>query len=76
MKKMIALLLVWTALVASSRAAEESESRPKESETYENPILSLLLLPVNVLIKMASLFGPSETDKAHRESRPADDSSN
>lgn len=76
MKKMIALLLVWTALAAPSLAAEESESRQKESETYESPILSLLLLPVNLLIKMASVFGPSETDKAHRESRPTDDSSN
>ena len=75
MKKRVALLLVWIAVAAPALAAEESESRRKELETYENPVLSLLLLPVNLLIKMASIFGPGETDKAPRDSRPADSSS-
>jgi hypothetical protein len=74
MKKKIALLLAWIAVTAPALATEEPESRRKESETYESPVLSLLLLPVNVLIKIASVFGPGETDKAPRDSRPADSS--
>jgi hypothetical protein len=75
MKRKIALLLAWIAVAAPALAAEEPESRRKDSETYESPVLSLLLLPVNVLIKIASMFGPGETDKASRDSRPAGSSS-
>jgi hypothetical protein len=42
---------------------EAENNRPAERQTYESPVLSLILLPVNVLIKMASLFGPNEAAK-------------
>lgn len=75
MKWKIALLLAWIAVAAPVLAADEPESRRQESETYESPVLSLLLLPVNVLIKISSVFGPGETDKSPRDSRPAGSSS-
>jgi hypothetical protein len=74
MKKTIASLLAWFALAGPALAAEESQSQRSESPAYESPVLSLLLLPVNVLIKMASVFGPTN-DKAPRESRSEDSSS-
>ena len=71
----IALLLVWMAVVTPVLAEEQNESRRKEPQTYESPVLSLLLLPVNVLIKMASVFGPTEPDKTVHGAASADSSS-
>ncbi len=75
MKRMIALLLIWTAVAASAQTPEESQSRRKESEAYESPVLSLLLLPVKVLMKIASALAPNETDEASRGPRASGDSS-
>jgi hypothetical protein len=74
MTKTIASLLAWITLAGPALAADEQQSQRRESQSYESPVLSLLLLPVNVLIKMASVFGP-EDDKGPRDSRPADGSS-
>ncbi len=74
MKKTIASLLAWIALAGPALAAEETQSQRSDPPSYESPVLSLLLLPVNMLIKMASVFGPAN-DKVPRDSRPADDSS-
>ncbi len=68
----IALLLVWMAIVMPVLAEEQNEPRRKEPQTYESPVLSLLLLPVNVLIKMASVFGPTEPDKTAHGAAAAD----
>jgi len=72
--KTIASLLAWITLAGPALAADEQQSHRTESQGYESPVLSLLLLPVSVLIKMASVFGP-ENDKVPRDSRPADGSS-
>ena len=66
--KRIALLLVWFAVVPPLRAGDEGEeARKTPTPTYENPILSLLLLPANLLIKMAALLAPSEPPRAQRD---------
>ncbi len=58
--KRAALLAVWLAVVPSLTTAEENEeasqASPRESES---PILSLLLLPANLLIKIASVLAPA-----------------
>jgi hypothetical protein len=74
MKKTIASLLVWIVLAGPAFAAEETQSQRSESPSDENPLLSLLLLPVNLLIKMASVFGPAN-DKPPRDARSSDSSS-
>jgi hypothetical protein len=67
--KTMALLLVLVLGAAAVGIADESEERRKApAPTYESPVLSLLFLPVNVLIKMASVFAPAEPPKASRES--------
>lgn len=55
----IALLFAWLVL-AAPLLAEDDEERRKDSPPYESPVLSLILLPVNVLIKIASVFGPQD----------------
>jgi hypothetical protein len=73
-KKTIASLLASLVLAGPALATEDTQSQRSESQTYESPVLSLLLLPVNVLIKIASVFRPSN-DPPPRDSRPADNSS-
>jgi len=64
-----ALLLAWLAIVSPLRAAEEDdktrEATPAESQ---NPILSLLLLPANLLARIAA-FVSSEPPKAQRPAK-------
>lgn len=55
------LLSVLCARPARSAEPAADGSAAVERQTYESPVLSLILLPVNVLIKMASLFGPDES---------------
>jgi hypothetical protein len=74
MKKTIASLLACIALAAPTLAAEDTQSQRSDPPSYESPVLSLLLLPVTMLIKMASVFGLAN-DKVSRDSRPADNSS-
>jgi hypothetical protein len=47
-------------------AAEPKTTEPKDpnAPTYESPILTLLFLPVNLLIKAASAMGPSRTEQS------------
>lgn len=61
MRKLVILsvLSVLLALSSTSLAEEERREGAKESQTYESPVLSLLLLPVTVLIRMASVFEPA-----------------
>jgi len=75
MKKIIGLWLLWMTVAAFAQTTEESRPRQKEPESYENPVLSLLLLPVKVLIKIGSVFGPGEGDEVRRGPRPASNSS-
>lgn len=73
---LVALLLLLGpagAVRAGDRDAEASP--PAQQKTYESPVLSLILLPVNVLIKMASLLGPDETAK-QRSAAPSEPPAN
>lgn len=49
----VAASLVFSAARAGS--AEDDDGR-KEAPHYESPLLSLVLLPFNILIRMASVF--------------------
>ena len=65
----VTLLLALLLAAPGLRAAEDTEERKREpAPTYQSPILSLLFLPVNVLIKMASVFAPQDSAKAPRDS--------
>jgi hypothetical protein len=75
MKKIIGLWLLWTTVTVSAQTTEESRPRQKDPESYENPVLSLLLLPVKVLMKIGSVFAPGEGDEPGRGPRPPSNSS-
>ena len=72
----IALVTALVIAVGPLARAGDTDERKKETTTYESPVLSLLFLPANVLIKLASLLAPqdsADSAKASRESaRPAD----
>jgi hypothetical protein len=64
MKRITALAAVALMLVALASAADDDErSRKQSGPTYESPVLTLLFLPVNLLIKMASVFGPDSSGR-------------
>ncbi|MBI2963839.1 MAG: hypothetical protein HYY35_08805 [Deltaproteobacteria bacterium] len=51
-------------LLAPVASAADDDREPAPSEQADqSPILSLLLLPVTVLIRMASVLGPDESGK-------------
>ena len=67
--KKTAILLVSALLCGPAAFAEEEKQTPQErrdpaAPTYESPVLSLLFLPVNLLIKMASVFGPDQSSSS------------
>ena len=65
----VTLLLALLLAAPGLRAAEDAQEQKREpAPTYQSPILSLLFLPVNVLIKMASVFAPQDSAKAPRDS--------
>ena len=71
MKRAAGLLLAVLLLTAPRvrGADDESEKSRKAGEpTYESPVLSLLFLPVNLLIRMASVLGPDDSHKPTRDS--------
>lgn len=59
--------LLLSAVCAPAVRAADPETADNRADgsgtTYESPVLSLLLLPVNLLIKMASLLGSGEPAK-------------
>ena len=60
-KKAAVLLLSFLLAAPASFAADDDKTEEQKqpgAPTYESPILSLLFLPVNLLIKMASITGP------------------
>jgi len=63
MKKTAVLLLAFLLCALASFAGDDDKAEQKQpgAPTYESPILSLLFLPVNLLIKMASITGPKST---------------
>jgi len=64
MRKATILLLAFLVCVPFAFAADDDAKEQKQpgTPTYESPILSLLFLPVNLLIKMASVMPkPSQT---------------
>ncbi len=72
MKRMVVAAALVLATVEGSLAVEPEPRRPAEPragevQTYESPILSLLLLPVNLLIKAASVLGPEEKAPARSQ---------
>ena len=71
MKKSAVLLLSFLLCAPASFAADDDKAEQKQpgAPTYESPILSLLFLPVNLLIKMASITGPSSSSSS--SSQPA-----
>jgi len=67
--KTLALGLALLLFAAASSAGDDADDHRKAPEpTYESPVLSLLFLPVNVLIKMASVFSPGDGTKPSRDS--------
>lgn len=69
--KRTALLLAWMVVASPLEAADEGEETRKTAPpSYESPILSLLLLPANLLAKIASLLAPGEQPETQpQESR-------
>jgi hypothetical protein len=70
-KRAAGLLLAVLLLTAPTvRGADDDSEKPRKpgEPTYESPVLSLLFLPVNLLIRMASVFGPGESQKSTRDS--------
>ena len=53
-----------TAPLASDAEQQTTEPKDANAPTYQSPIVSLLFLPVNLLIKMASVMGPSSDEKS------------
>ena len=74
MKKLAVLSILLALLSRAANAEEDRRTATQEpsSPNYESPILSLLLLPVNVLIKMASVLGPNDSTNAGHDRAPAD----
>lgn len=67
--KKVAIFALLVALSAAPIASAAEQPPPAESKdpnapTYQSPILSLLFLPVNLLIKMASVMGPPSAEKS------------
>lgn len=59
-----ALLLAWLAFVSPLRAAEERENARETAPTEaESPLLSLLLLPANLLARIAAALSSPEPPK-------------
>ena len=54
-----------SAPIVSAAEQENVETKDPNAPTYQSPILSLLFLPVNLLIKMASVMGPPNADKSN-----------
>jgi hypothetical protein len=74
--KRTALLLAWLVIVSPLRAAEEGDkARDAAPAESQNPILSLLLLPANLLARIAALLS-SEPPKAQREPAKAGSATN
>jgi len=72
-----ALLLAWLAVVAPLQAAEEAEgTRETVSAASENPILSLLLLPANLLARIASMLPTPTPRETQRDPREPDQNAN
>jgi hypothetical protein len=69
--KRTVFLLALALIVSPCLAGGQDNERQKEPATYQSPILSLLFLPANLLIKMASVFGPEEAPKQSKPERPA-----
>jgi len=70
--RIVAVLLVLLLGTPSLRAEDAEDRKKAPAPTYESPILSLLFLPMNLLIKMTSVLAPEEPAKP---SRSASDSS-
>ena len=71
MRRTVALLLAALLLTAPTVRGGDDDSdktRKPGEPTYESPVLSLLFLPVNLLIRMASVFGPDDSHKPTRDS--------
>jgi len=64
----VALVLLLAFTRPALGANEVSSDDQRQAPTYESPVLSLLFLPVNLLIKMASVFGPEDSAKASANS--------
>ena len=67
MRKAMVLLVSFLVCAPLSFAADDDTKDEKQpgAPTYESPILSLLFLPVNLLIKMASVM-PKAPDTQSR----------
>lgn len=65
----VALLLACFGAPLVVGAEDPKEGRAREVPHYESPLLSLLLLPVNLLIRMASIASPQAEEPAKDEPR-------
>jgi len=66
----LAAIAALVLLCGSLAGAAEDEDRARKEQggpTYESPVLSLLFLPVNLLIKMASVFGPGSAPSGQQD---------
>ena len=65
-----ALLLAWLAFVSPLKADEERESgREPASTEAESPLLSLLLLPANLLARIAAALSSPEPQKSQQDTQ-------
>jgi hypothetical protein len=72
-----ALLLAWLAIVSPLLAAEEGEKNDDATPTEsESPILALLLLPANLLARIAAVLShaPPKAQRKPAKAGPAADS--
>ncbi|MGH7898100.1 MAG: hypothetical protein ACREQQ_09115 [Candidatus Binatia bacterium] len=70
-KTVLFLLTLAFGAAVSGFAGDEERERQEVRPTYESPILSLLFLPANVLIKIASVFAPQNDERQAQPERSA-----
>ncbi|MGH7822546.1 MAG: hypothetical protein ACREQ9_22520 [Candidatus Binatia bacterium] len=66
MRRLLLSMIVAALTMPPTVLAQEKREAPKEAPHYESPILSLLLLPVNLLIRMASVLEPEKAETGER----------
>lgn len=76
MRRVVGIALAAVLLVSPAGfAAEDDREQARQTQTYESPLLSLLLLPVTLLIRMASVLGPDDSAKTARDGASSDTTS-
>jgi hypothetical protein len=53
-------------------AGEDAERRERGEPTYKSPVVTLLLLPVTLLIRVARVFEPERERSGGRDAEPGE----